>query len=286
MAPLTHVLADLRRGFPLLVAATLAGGAVGGVSALRDGESWSASAAILVAARTWENRGAPVRPDELKALLDPEVVEPAAAAAGIDPGLLAGAVSFSQRPAPGLYDVTVTLPDGDAARKAADALAKGVADRVVALREEKLALLGAALAPAYETARKAREEAEAAYLAHVEGGTVERAQAELERAPSATTAAALGRARAERDRLYMALDRAKAEERWLHDARARSTWDLDAREARARVWALAGEPKVRRPGWTRRAVSGAALAFVIAFGGLLAFGEFRRRPAGEPGFAP
>ena len=81
MAPLTHVLTDLRRGVPLLVIATLAGGAVGGFSAFREGKAWSASAGLLVTARAWERRGAPVRPAERGALLDPEVLAPAEAAA-------------------------------------------------------------------------------------------------------------------------------------------------------------------------------------------------------------
>lgn len=285
MAPLAHVLTDLRRGIPILVIATLAGGAVGGAAALREKETFTATAELLIAARTWEDRGAPVKPEELLALLDGGVLGPAAAAAGTTASL-AGAVSISRRPTPGIYHLSVTLPDGEAARRAADAVARGLAERHAAYRTEKLEHVQASLVPAVAGAREARERAEAAYLAHLDGGSLELARAVHERAPTAATAAALGKAEAERERLRRQLDRAAAEEHRFVEARTRAYLDLDAREARVRLGAPAG-PAVasRRPAVARKALSGGALGFVVAFGGVLAFAEFRRRPAGEPGIA-
>lgn len=281
MAPMSDLLADLRRGLPLLVVATLAGAAVAGGLALREGVRQVSTATLLVTSRSPEARGAPMRPGELEALLGPELLGRAAEAAGVPPEELAGAVAVAQRPNPGLYDLSVTLVDGEAARKAADALARDLAALVQDLRTRKLDLAQASLSPGFEEARKAREEAEVAYLAHVDAGTVEGAKAANDRSPSAVHAAAYGRAKAERERLRLALDRAATAERWAADARARTGFELDAREPRASVWAEAGPPSPRRRSTSRAAVSGGALAFAVAFGGVLVLREFRRRPPAQ-----
>jgi hypothetical protein len=149
------------------------------------------------------------------------------------------------------------------------------------LRSRKLELARASLTPPFERARKAREQAETAYLADLDSGRVEAAKAELERSRSVAAAATLGHATAERERLRFALDRAAQEERWSLDAQTRTGLEIEGREPQAAVWVEAGPAARRHRSPMKAAFSGGALAFAIAFAGLLALRELRRSPPGE-----
>lgn len=274
-SPAETVVNQLRRVAPWLVAATLLGGLVGGIGAALAPARWSSTATLLVSARSLDPEGVRRRPislDELRAHLDPALLGRAATAAGLETSALVGVVELGARSQSGLYDVTVALPDGAAARRASDALVAELVTHLRSLRERRVTGQLTGL-EGDDAARASREAAEQALFAEVGSGALEAAEREAA-AGREGTAQALAAVRERRARLEAIAARAAADERVARELQLRGRAAAYAFEPYPEPYLQAGEPTLRARSVGRAGLGGAAagglfaLALLLLLGGL------------------
>lgn len=286
VSPAGALLRDLRRNARWILLAAAAGAAAGAAGALVQPPRHVAGGLLLTAARTPDPEGhrrRPVSVDELRMHLDGALLDAATGSAGLPAGSLAGKVEISARSESGLYDVSVALPEPAHATAAADAVIAGLARRLNELRARKVeALVGS------DERRKAavavRASADEAYLAEIRAGRLEQAELAVARGAAAagtTFATDLAAARAERERLRLAAELARAAERIEEETSSRARASALAFEPAAEPFAAAGAPVLRKTGTARGILVGAGAGLVLALGLVLLVGAGSVPPAGR-----